>query len=77
MSEIQEQFAFQHSDVSRKYVVIGEGILWRALIEVRTAQVLVGVFAAEYQIIGKWDCILLTECNNGKTQKRSILEFIL
>jgi hypothetical protein len=71
-SEIQAQFAFQRRDVSRKYVVIGEGILWRALIQVRTAQVLVNVLAAKYKISCKWDCILHTEWNTGKTKKNSI-----
>jgi hypothetical protein len=40
-AEIQAQFAFQRSDVSRKYVVISERILLPALIQVRTGQVLV------------------------------------
>jgi hypothetical protein len=56
--------------------VIGEGILWRTLIGVRNAQVLVDAFAAEYQIICKWGCISLTECNTGKTRKVPIINDI-
>ena len=51
---IKWQLTFQHSDVISKYVVILEGILWRALFKlsmgstvVHTEHVLVNVFAAE------------------------------